>query len=94
MVSAMVTPLHHYELNAEPGSYRLTGEPARLVFGPAALVGYAVEQVIAHPPRPEPAYHIQGAHENLVMTGLEVVVAWSLVTAWLLRERQRGQLDP
>jgi hypothetical protein len=43
-----------YELNAEPGSYRITGRPAALIVAPAAAVRYAVDQLTAYPPRPSP----------------------------------------
>jgi hypothetical protein len=82
--SVLDPPPRHYELNAEPDEYVLTGHPAALLVGPAAVVGYAVSQVVAYPPTPEPAYHLHG---DARMTGFEVVVAWALVTAWLLRQR-------
>lgn len=70
--------LRHFELNAEPGSYSITGYDAGLSF---VTVVYAVSTA--------DGWHLAADHDDLVAYGTEllVVVAFIFVGAKLVARR-------
>lgn len=70
--------LRHFELNAEPGSYSITGAPAGLSL---VTIVYAVETAVG--------WHLAADHHDLVAYGTEllVVVAFIFVGAKLVARR-------
>jgi hypothetical protein len=61
--------LRHFELDAEPGSYSITGAPAALI-GPAVLA-YAV---VTHD-----GYHLASDHHDLIAYGTELALVVALI---------------
>ena len=75
--------MRHFELNAEPGAYSITGEAAALL--PLMILAYAIPGI-------HDGYHVASDHHDLIAYGTElalvlafVFVGAKLVAARLLR---------
>lgn len=64
-----MTPSRHFELNAEPASYLITGAPAALI--PLVTIVYAIGT--------HDGYHVAADHHDLVAYGTELALVVALV---------------